>query len=178
MQEAASDEEKFMVLGVSMPERTTRRWWGTTCHNAPISFVVDSGSEATILDTGFAGELNIPREPSTANLQHVGGGSLSCPEQGVLSGHTTDDRNKPLNLEIHCKLGKVRNNVMSVARLVDKGCTVKFSPEECFVSKGRRVIRLHRQGGALYAARGRSPSSTTARARGTCGRSPVLVTTL
>ena len=129
VQEAASDEENFMVLGLFHAGKDDAEMVGATCHNAPISFVVDSGSEATILDTSFADELNIPREPSTANLQHVGGGSLSCPEQGVLSGHITDDRNKPLNLEIHCKLGKVRKNAMSVARLVDKGWTVKFSPE-------------------------------------------------
>ena len=122
-----------------------------------VEFIVDSGSEATILNTGLADKHGVDRAASSASLYHIGGGDLNCSTRGSLHGQLRDEKWGPFPVALECHVGDVRKNVHSVSRLVDQGCTVNFGPGGCWIQHQGRCVNLHRQGG-LFTLRVERPS--------------------
>ena len=122
-----------------------------------VEFIVDSGSEATILNTGLADQHGVDRAASSASLYHIGGGDLNCSTRGRLHGQLRDEKWGPFPVALECHVGDVQRNVLSVSRLVDQGCTVSFGPDGCWIQHQGRCVNLHRQGG-LFTLRVERPS--------------------
>ena len=53
-------------------------------------------------------------------------------------------------MQIQCEVGTVKCNVISVARLCDKGCEVVFSSSGGSVTRGGKSIELNRRGGLFF----------------------------
>ena len=118
---------------------------------------MDSGSEATILNTRLADQHGVNRAASSASLYHIGGGDLNCSTRGSLHGQLRDEKWEPFPVALECHVGDVQRNVLSVSRLVDQGCTVSFGPDGCWIQHQGRCVNLHRQGG-LFTLRVERPS--------------------
>ena len=118
-----------------------------------VEFIVDSGSEATILNTGLADQHGVDRAASSASLYHIGGGDLNCSTRGRLHGQLRDEKWGPFPVALECHVGDVQRNVLSVSRLVDQGCTVSFGPDGCWIQNKGRWREFASPRGALHAAR-------------------------
>ena len=147
------EDESGWILGVM---RAATKEPGTKTVGA-VEFIVDSGSEATILNTGLADQHGVDRAASPASLYHIGGGDLNCSTRGSLHGQLRDEKWGPFPVALKCHVGDVQRNVLSVSRLVDQGCTVSFGPDGCWIQHQGRCVNLHRQGG-LFTLRVERPS--------------------
>ena len=147
------EDESGWILGV-MREITKEPWTKTV---GAVEFIVDSGSEATILNTGLADKHGVDRAKSSASLYHIGGGDLNCSTRGSLHGQLRDEKWGPFPVALECHVGDVQRNVLSVSRLVDQGCNVNFGPDGCWIRHKGRCVNLHRQGG-LFTLRVERPS--------------------
>ena len=122
-----------------------------------VEFIVDSGSEATILNTGLADKHGVDRAASSASLYQMGGGDLNCSTRGSLHVQLRDEKWRPFPVALEFHVGDVQRNVLSVSRLVDQGCNVSFGPDGCWIRHQGRCVNLHRQGG-LFTLRVERPS--------------------
>ena len=148
-----TEDESGWILGVT---RAATKEPGTKTVGA-VEFIVDSGSEATILNTGLADQHGVDRAASSASLYHIGGGDLNCSTRGSLHGQLRDEKWGPFPVALECHVGDVQRNVLSVSRLVDQGCTVSFGPDGCWIQHQGRCVNLNRQGG-LFTLRVERPS--------------------
>ena len=82
------EDESGWILGV-MREATKEPCTKTV---GAVEFIVDSGSEATILNTGLADKHGVDRAKSSASLYHIGGGDLNCSTRGSLHGQLRDEK--------------------------------------------------------------------------------------
>ena len=155
------EDESGWILGVM---RAATKESGTKTVGA-VEFIVDSGSEATILNTGLADKYGVDRAASSASLYHIGGGDLNCSKRGSLHGQLRDEKWGPFPVALECHVGDVQRNLLSVSRLVDQGCTVSFGPDGCWIQHQGRCVNLHRQGGlfTLRVERAKGPRSADGR---------------
>ena len=145
------EDESGWILGVT---RAATKESGTKTVGA-VEFIVDSGSEATILNTGLADQHGVDRAASSASLYHIGGGDLNCSTRGSLHGQLRDEKCRPFPVALECHVGDVQRNVLSVSR---------FGPGGCWIQHQGRCVNLHRQGG-LFTLRVERPSGRKGKKR-------------
>ena len=101
------EDESGWILGVM---KAATKESGTKTVGA-VEFIVDSGSEATILNTGLADKHGVDRAKSSASLYHIGGGDLNCSTRGSLHGQLRDEKWGPFPVALECHVGDVQRNV-------------------------------------------------------------------